>query len=251
MDMLGNVIGAWHAANRHVPMNLPEGSIAVPIDSMHHEVSEMPSGNLLTLSTEVRNYPSYPSSGNQRGCAAGSGERHRRRGVEFARDGTVVGQWPLLDSLDPMRIGYGSLTGFWNARGYADIAGGTKDWTHSNAVIYSEKDDSFLVSARHQDAIVKFSRATGTRTRISARAMAGNAPWGDELLGPIGSGYAPIYHQHAPELTDEGNVLLFYNGDFQAHPFVTPLAAASNHSRAVEYAIDETLRTVRQSLELW
>lgn len=57
-----------------------------------------------------------------------------------------------------------------------------------------------------------------------------------------------FYHQHMPQITSRGTLLLFDNRTFSARPFAPPLPPAQTWTRAVEYAIDEKRRTVRQ---LW
>jgi len=49
-------------------------------------------------------------------------------------------------------------------------------------------------------------------------------------------------------VTRDGNILLFDNGNFRASPYDgrTPVENEANYSRAVEYAIDENLMTIRQ-----
>jgi len=56
------------------------------------------------------------------------------------------------------------------------------------------------------------------------------------------------YHQHSPNPTPNGTLLIFDNGNYQARPFRKPVPVPETYSRAVEYAIDEENRTVR---ELW
>ena len=61
--------------------------------------------------------------------------------VEFTRDGNIVHRWDLFDILDPFRLGYDSLGGYWRKKGFAESA----DWSHANAIDYLADDDSFTI----------------------------------------------------------------------------------------------------------
>ena len=238
VDLDGNIIASWNAnlATTHPACNgTLLDSVTLPIESTHHEVLEMPSGNLLTLSwgdvTGV-NYPISESSD------LGTSLQTIREDivVEFARDGTIIRQHHMADILDPTRIGYDSVDG-----------ANDNDWTHGNGIIYDSRDNSYIFSARHQDAIFKFNRDTGDLVWILGTPGGWNQPWLSKVLIPTnfsGSGYS--WHQHAPEITPEGNIIIFDNGNFRARPYGSKLPAGFNYSRAVEYSIDETTMGVTQ-----
>jgi hypothetical protein len=54
--------------------------------------------------------------------------------VQFGFDGAVRSRWPLVERLDPQRIGFDSL----------DLLGGGYDWSHANAIV--EDPGGFVVS---------------------------------------------------------------------------------------------------------
>ena len=170
--------------------------------------------------------------------------------VEFSpADGTIINQWSLLDLLDPYKIGYDSLGGFWNTT-FPEIEGGTRDWAHANAVIHDPSDDSIIVSLRHQDAVVKFSRQTGQIVWIlGTHDNWDPVQFGSFLLNPVGDDFLFQYHQHAPEITEDGTIVLYDNGNYKATPFDPKLPATENFSRAVEYSIDEETKEVTQVWE--
>ena len=167
--------------------------------------------------------------------------------MEFAPDGTVVRQWSLLDALDPYRIGYDSLgTSFWGdtygALGRPDTE--LADWTHANALAHDARDDTFVVSARHQDALVKLDRSGAARWILGPHA-GWSDPWRSRLLEPRGDLEWP-YHGHGVEVTPDGTILVFDNGNHRATPFDDPLPAEASYSRAVEFDVDEEALSVRQ-----
>ena len=244
MDMFGNVIWTWHPARLDPALNAPP-ALPVDVDTFHHEIAELPWRNLLTLSTEVRRYEAYPSSETDPGAPWSPANVVGDVIVEFERNGRVVNQWRLLDILSPYRIGYDSLLGYWDLT-YRNIFAGTRDWAHANAVSYDASDDSFIVSLRHQDAVVKIARQTSRIVWILGTHNGWSASQSSFLLQPVGRLDWP-FHQHAPEMTSRGTLLLFDNGNNRAEPFEPKMALEEDYSRAVEYRIDPRTMTVSQT----
>ena len=116
---------------------------------------------------------------------------------------------------------------------------------------YVPEDDSILVSVRHQDAVIKFSRATGELIWI----LGNHHGWPPELepflLHPINTPFRWQFAQHAPMMTGDGNLMLFDNGNNRASPFDgNPVVLdEENFSGAIEYAIDEANMEVEQVWE--
>lgn len=246
IDMLGRVVQRWSAAGR-VAEPLPN-SVPVEVDTFHHNAVELPSGHLLALSTELRRLNEYRTSESDRFAPRASAQVVGDVIVEFRRDGSIVNRLPLLDLLNPYRIGYGSLGGFWNMRVYREVPGGTRDWSHANSLQFVPADDSLIVSLRHQDAVVKIDRKRGTIRWILGNHEHWGAKWKGYLLNPVGHVEWP-YHQHAPLWSPDGRLVLFDNGDYRATPFEEPMPAEESYSRVVEYRIDEDAKTVEQTWE--
>ena len=165
--------------------------------------------------------------------------------VEFKRDGTVVRELKLFDILDPYRVSYESLSNFWNTSYPA--SGDTEDWSHANALVFDPSDNTYIVSVRHQDVVIKIERDTGKLVWLLGDPGRWNAPWNNSLLMPrLGAQFEFNYHQHAPEITASGNILLFDNGNNRAIPPVPPLPFDASYSRAVEYQIDPVTMTFEQ-----
>jgi len=157
-----------------------------------------------------------------------------------ATNGALLNNWPLIDLLDPLRVTYLTFT---------TTDGLGVDWGHANAVIEDPRDDSIIASLRHQNAVVKFSRATGQLKWILGPPQNWGPEWQPCLLTPVGTPFAWNYGQHAPKLTPQGTLLLYDNGNFRACPFDPPVADSANYSRAVEYAINEQTMEVSQVWE--
>ncbi len=238
IDMLGTVHHVWHgtAKNKEVP-----GGTPVATEALHHAFCPMASGNILMLSIEQLEFDDWPGSDKDPDAPRAPAKVIGDTVVEFQPDGTVVNEWRLSELIDPKRVCYGSFAPFWVRKGYKD----TYDWSHANGLTYDAGDDSILVSVRCQDAVIKFSRATGELTWILGDHGNWKAPWSDKLLTPA-QGVEWQYHQHNVSLTGDGGVMVFDNGSFRALPFDKPRRAPDNYSRAVEYAVDEANGSVAQ-----
>ncbi len=239
IDLLGNRVAGWYP--RHHQDNPPPDSVLVDTQSFHHSVAEMPSGNIVTLSHETQDFDNYPTSDTDPDAPTETRPIIGDTIVEFTRAGEIVREIKLFDLLDPYRIGYGLNDPFWHMRGYE----GGVDWAHANGIAYDASDDSFVVSVRHQDALIKIDRESG-----ELRWMLGtHKNWGDRwqqyLLDPA-EGLAWQYHQHDPSVTGPGTFMVFDNGNNRAVPFDTPTPPPQNRSRAVEFAVDAAAKTVDQ-----
>ncbi len=246
IDMLGNVVREWHTTG--IPKtDVPERSIPVETDTFHHEILEMPSGNLLAVSAELREIEDYPTSEEDPDAPRAKSTVVGDVLVEFTRDGTLVEELHLLDVIDPYRIGFASLDGRYWKEAYQDrTTEDLRDWSHTNAVFYDEKDDTFVLSARRQDAVYKVTR-DGELVWILGNHDNWREPWSRKLLTPQGE-LEWFYHHHAPKVTPHGTILLFDNGTYRASPFTDqkPLPPEECYSRAVEYEIDEESMEARQ-----
>jgi len=214
IDMLGNEIRRYTAAQIGVP-------------ALHHMVTELPNGNLVTLYPEMREVGGYPGNLTYKVVADGI--------AEFTRDGQPVRLYSLWNVLDPYRVidQLGWIIPVWPDLFGAD----SRTLTGANGVVYDASDDSFLVSMRQQDAVMKISRATGELIWVLGSDWAGSG--GDDswpFLQLVGPGLLPL-HQHAPNLLPNGHLMLYDNGNSRQLP---------EYSRPVEYAIDGANLTLTQ-----
>jgi hypothetical protein len=214
-------------------------SVPMGASHLHHDLHPTVHGTYLSLSREAIIVPDYPTSETDPSAPPAPAAIRDEPVVELLPGGTLLNRWRMSHLIDPTRIGYNALTP--TTQGY--------DWVHNNAVFHDARDDSIIVSARHQDAVIKFSRETGELRWILGTHVNWKGPWRGFLLTPIGSLKWP-YHQHAPMVTTNGTLLLFDNGNNRSSPYdgVPPLDPSETYSRAVEYEIDEERFEVRQ---LW
>lgn len=239
IDWLGNTINQWYASGR--PQGAAEGAIPVATASFHHEVDELPNGNIVILGSEVREVDNYYTSEYNKNAPR---KRQKVMGdviVEFDRaTGRVVWEWKAFDYMDPMRIGYETFSGYWERRGFPGVI----DWSHANNLLYDASDDSLIINFRYQAAAMKIDRST-KEIRWILGEPSGWGDLADKVLKPVGDLRWP-YHQHSPNPTPNGTVLIFDNGSYQARPFTPPKMPNETYTRAVEYKIDEDNRTIEQ-----
>ncbi|MEB3273275.1 MAG: aryl-sulfate sulfotransferase [Prochlorothrix sp.] len=242
IDWLGNTVNTFWAQNR--PKGPAEG---IPIDTttLHHDVDQMSNGNFIGLGTDRRIIENYYTSETDATAPRATQPVMGDVVLEFDRQGQVLWSWNTFDFLDPFRIGYETFSGYWDRRGFP----GTLDWTHSNNVVYDPKDDSILLSSRYLSSILKIDRATGNLEWILGDPAGWEGALADKTFTLTGAAEGEtrwFYHQHSPEPSHNGTVLIFDNGNFGTFPFDPPLPLVETRSRAVEYEINEVDRTVTQ-----
>ncbi|EBQ3582983.1 aryl-sulfate sulfotransferase, partial [Salmonella enterica] len=151
---------------------------------------------------------------------------------------------------------------------FGDIAGSGpgRNWAHVNSVSYDPRDDSIIISSRHQSAIIKIGRDKKVKWILSDPSG-----WKGELakkvLKPVDSNGKPLtceahhcdggfdwtWTQHTgwlvPSKSTGGKTVVtaFDNGD--ARGMEQPAMPSMKYSRGVEYQIDEKNMTVSQMWE--
>lgn len=240
IDLLGNTVGEWYASNR--PAGKGTG-LGIPTLTMHHEIDELPNGNLMVLGTELREFDDWYTSETDPNAPRATQKVMGDVVIEFTRDGKVVWEWKAFEHLDPYRLGYETFTQYWIRRGFP----GARDWSHANGFAYDPKDDSLLISFRMQDAVVKVDRKSGEILWILGDHAGWKQSMQPKLLTPLGE-MNWFYHQHMPQITPEGTLVLFDNRTWSAVPFARPVPPAQTWTRAIELKIDEDNQTVEK---LW
>src|SRR4029077_15803913 len=118
-----------------------------------HDGVPTPHGTILYLSGASRVVTNFPSSATNSNAPAATTNVLYQAVIEMsATNSTLLNVWHTIDMLDPRRISYLTFT-IRTPMGW--------DWGHANAVIEDPRDDSLIVSLRHQNAVIKFARSTG------------------------------------------------------------------------------------------
>lgn len=201
IDMLGNTVAI-------------RAEVATGI---HHDVTFMPNGNMLVLSSAPGSF--------EDGVVEVDG-----------RTGKVLRGWDFRAILDPNRP--------LQPRNLEEA-----DWLHLNGIDFSAVDDSIIVSGRDQSAVVKVDVDTGALRWILGNHGHWEAPYRDHLLTAVGDGLNWQWGQHAPMVhpSNPDRILVYDNGNERS--YTDPVPPAQNYSRAVEFEIDEAAMTVRQVWE--
>lgn len=212
-----------------------------PNYGMHHDVQELPDGNLLICVGKKNNFITLEG-------------QYVTSDSDFIilydrKNSKVIREWDVANILDVSR----SDLNFFRPG----------DWLHMNGLAYDERDNSIIVSGKNQ-GLIKISW-NNTLEWI----LAPNKGWGK--AGRDGKGFetAPFvltavdangkpypkavqqglkssdtfdfsWGTHAPVFMPNGNLLAFDNGTYRNFENV------DQYSRAVEYNIDEANKTVKQ-----
>ncbi|ALX49692.1 aryl-sulfate sulfotransferase [Lentibacillus amyloliquefaciens] len=133
---------------------------------------------------------------------------------------------------------------------YGNVFSDDGDWFHQNAVYYVEKDDSILVSSRHQDLIMKLSYPEGEVDWI----LADHEKWPDAydqyLLEPKSDDFKFPAGPHAPmtmpdfDNNDATNDYLLFDNNVVITRGKDPLSG--DFSQGVQYRINPEEMTVEQ-----
>jgi len=206
IDILGNRLHDWAVAQ-------------MDAETFHHEIYELDSDTFVSLGSELREINGYPAEEDTGPISywVVSDTVHF-----FNRAGDVFKTWTLFDYFDPLDVRPGFHNTFYNLLyAHGDVET-TKDWTHANAIEIDPNDNNLLVSVCHFDLITKFDRDTGEIIwNLGADGdfeMLGEGQW--------------FYHQHAPELREDGHLLVYDNGAYR--PDVQP---GEEFTRVVEYVL--------------
>jgi arylsulfate sulfotransferase len=232
IDALGNTVKRF-VAEPTFPHDVPLGGFTDP----HHEVFELPDGRVFAFVLQSTHEQAYPQSYADL-TQVGPADLQDDVIVELSPEGVALGQWALSQFVPTTRIGYNSLEIERDTHLY--------DWAHGNSIDYDEDEDALTVSMRHQDAVLRFSRATGELQWILGHPFG----WGDRdpyVLTAVRD-FLWHTHQHAAMAVDSGRrILLFDNGN---HEHATPHYASpqpGEFSRMVEYTVDPDALTVDQT----
>ncbi|MDF1694347.1 MAG: aryl-sulfate sulfotransferase [Saprospiraceae bacterium] len=223
VDFFGNIIHSWPLIEH----------------TFHHNVVEKPNGNFLITTNR-------PESQHLNGTST-----KEDYVIEIDRStGAIVKEWDFKQLMDENR----TVLGPW-------LDETPIDWIHINAVVYSEVDNTIIISGRHQ-GIAKIDYQDNVKWILAPHNSWGknrmnqdcaqflvaavnneNVPYDDEVQQGFENAidFEWPWYQHAPELMPNGNLLVFDNGSERNFS-----SSNSKYSRAVEYNINEEQKTVQQ-----
>ncbi len=224
INLLGQIVHSW-VVPPTLPINLHDG---VPTDH----------GTILYLSNSSEVVTNYPSSMTVSNAPKITATVRFEKTVEISQtNSSLLNVWTPINFLDPRRISY------------LIVNSGGWDSEHCNAIIEDPRDNTLIVSMRHQNAVIKFRRDTGQIKWILGPHDGWGPQWQPYLLTPVGTPFFWQYGQHAPIITASGTLIMHDNGNFRAMPFAPSMAASNSYTRAVEYSINEQTMEVSQVWE--
>ena len=172
--------------------------------TVHHSASMMPSGNVLMVTNEYRDVTQDGATRSWRGD----------RIVEMdPATNEIVWSWSTFDHFDTDDYDV-FQNNHWN------------DWTHVNDARYVESDNSIYISVRHLSRVTRIDYDTGDIVyNLGMDMPSGDVDAGDDLFS----------YQHFPTILENGNMLLFDNGNRRGgEP-----AGSGSKSFAVELALGD------------
>lgn len=220
IDLLGNRLQSWAWGTADDVR--PGGPTIIDSDnfdlvSFHHEVAPQPDGNIVAFGRYELELTDAEQEAICPGDPADFGIREDVV-MEFTRDGEIVHEWPLHDIIDPAEIPGRELCSV----DFEDF----RDWAHGNGIVLDREHNQVVVTARHIDLLFAF------RYEADADGPSGELLWSLGPQGTLALDGEPSYGLHAPEVEDDGSIMLFDNGNDR--PVDVP------YSRAVRYQIDQS-----------
>lgn len=132
----------------------------------------------------------------------------------------------------------------------AAVGVSTEDWFHNNAIYVDEENNKIIVSARQKDVVMQIDATT---KEIDWILTDPSALWAenyqDKILVPIGENFEYSYGQHAVSKIENGDIIVYDNGNFRSKDPETALSPIDNYSRGVQYRIDQENMTIEQVFE--
>ena len=208
---------------------------------MHHDVVELPNGDLLVCIGTRDSYINLEGETIQ--SDSDFIMHYDRTNYKIAK------KWDLAKHLDVSRNDVNFLR--------------KGDWLHMNGLAFDKKDSTIVVSGKNQ-GLVKISWNDELKWIMAPKKNWGKSGRNNNgistkpfLLTPINSSGKPFnndiqqgiksapdfdyaWGSHAPKLLPNGNLIVFDNGSYRN------FNKENNYSRAVEYKIDENNKTVEQ-----
>lgn len=163
----------------------------------HHDIEQMPNGNVLLIAWEVKSTAEL----TQAGFDNPSSEKWPTHIIEVAQDGTggeIVWEWHIWDHMiqdhDASKDNYGVIadhpelidvngvtsTGGGPGGGGGGPGGGGGDWFHVNGIDYNESLDQIVFSSRYLSEIFIIDHSTTTAE--AAGHTGGNSGMGGDFL---------------------------------------------------------------------
>ena len=201
-------------------------------DFMHHDIIRLPNGNYLGVVETIQNGP-VPNGPWTPICYALYGPNlcngiteffpwHGDKIIEWDDETKeIYWEWSTFDHFD--MSDYDDIGGSWEE----GLGQARYDWTHVNALWFSEEESAIYISVRHLSRIVKIDYPSGEIIWSMGLEMpSGDIDFGQDIL---------FSWQHSLQILDNGNLLTLDNGNLSQQLLNTDYPT----TRALEISINE------------
>lgn len=145
--------------------------------------------------------------------------------IETDRTGTIYWRWDIADHIEINDVTEDM-----------DLSQNSIDLTHINTV-FEDTDGNIVISIRHFDEVAKINKSTGKFIWRLGGSKCKNNQF--RFTNDTVNGFIGFSHQHTVQRLPNGNFLMFDNGNLKE----------PQYSRAVEYSINETQKTITKVWE--
>ncbi len=210
----------------------------------HHDVEQLPNGNILMIAWEYKSSAEAESAGRNPSLLV-DGELWPDTIIEVdPSDDSIVWEWHVWDHLvqdyDSTKANYDPVADHPELidLNFVDGPQGVADWTHVNAVAYNADLDQIIISVHGFNEFWVIDHSTTTAE--SASHAGGSYGKGGDLLYRWGnpavygaSGGQKLFGQHDSQwipsgLPGAGNILVFNNGQSRGYSTVEEIAPDVN-----------------------
>ncbi len=199
---------------------------------MHHDIIRLPNGNYLGI-TETIEMGHVPIGPWTTICSFTYGSLCYDQNADFfAWHGDKIIEW---DDETKEVVWEWNTFDYFSMDDYDDIGGSWQeamgqlryDWTHTNALWFSENESAIYISVRHLSRIVKIDYPSGDIIWSMGLDMpSGDIDFGEDIL---------FSWQHSLQILDNGNLLTLDNGNLSQQLLNTDYPT----TRALEISINE------------
>ena len=194
----------------------------------HHDVEQLPNGNILMIAWEYKSYVEAAAAGRNTYLLA-DGELWPDTVIEVdPNSNTIVWEWHVWDHLvqdyDNTKANYGTIAEHPELidLNYVDNPKGRADWNHINSIDYNAELDQIILSVHGFDELWVIDHSTTTAE--AASHAGGTYGQGGDILYRWGNpaaygaeGDQEFYSQHDAQWIPTGspgagNILVFNNG---------------------------------------
>ena len=202
---------------------------------VHHDFFELPNGNFMGLDEHIENGPiptdidfitllTLQALGYTADGITNEFPWVGDKIIEWNEDGDIIWSWNAFDHLSHPQD-YDMIGGSW-----AEVVsnGGKFDWTHANALWFSQNESAIYISSRNLSRIIKINYPSGD----IVWQMGLDMPSGD-----VGCGIDLNFSfQHSLEVLENGNILFLDNGNLSTVLYNADYPT----TRAFEVAVSDT-----------